>query len=192
MHQALAHRPRRVQIAERCQEHPPPELQCGLHAGAAARSDARSGRASALRAVSRRGDRMWTARHAARERVARNGFSLPVQRWRRGPEVDLGSILRTEAVRSFPEPEREIISMRDSDGGMKPGELPGPARERAASEKVVLRVERAVAGRRVVAWPRQVEGDGTARRRTEIGRLEIDDPRADLDRLEVRGRDRTE
>ena len=33
-HQALAHRARRVQIAERRQEHPASELQRGLHAGA--------------------------------------------------------------------------------------------------------------------------------------------------------------
>ena len=66
--------------------------------------------------------------------VGRNVFSLRVQRGRRGPEVDLGSILRTEAVRSFPEPEREIISMRDIDTGAERRELSGPARERAHSE----------------------------------------------------------
>ena len=51
-----------------------------------------------------------------------------------GLEVHLGSIVRTEAVRPFPVPEREIIIMRDIDTGLEPGELPSPARERAHSE----------------------------------------------------------
>lgn len=46
----------------------------------------------------------------------------------------LGSIVRTEAVRPFPVPEREIIIVRDIDTGVEPGELPSPARERAHSE----------------------------------------------------------
>lgn len=49
-----------------------------------------------------------------------------------------------------------------------------------------------MAGRGVVAGPRRVEDDVTARRRTKIRWLQIDDSRADLDRLEVRGRDRAE
>lgn len=47
---------------------------------------------------------------------------------------DVDSILRTEAVRPFPVPLRKIFIMRDVDMGLEPGELSGPARERAHPE----------------------------------------------------------
>src|SRR5688572_11357117 len=73
------------------------------------------------------------------------------------------------------------------DSRTEPRELPGAARERAHSES-----ERAIAERWVVAGPRRVEDDITARRSKNLNRLEINDLRVDLDCFEVRGRDRTE
>jgi hypothetical protein len=49
-----------------------------------------------------------------------------------------------------------------------------------------------MAERGVVAGPRRVEDDLTAQRSEKLIRLEIEDPRADLDCFDVRGRDRAE
>jgi len=68
--------------------------------------------------------------------------------------------------------------------------LPRPARERAQSQ-TGREIECAVAERFVVAGPRRVEDDVTVQRGC-ANRLCIDDPRADLDRLDVRGGDRAE
>jgi len=68
-------------------------------------------------------------------------------------EIDLGSILRTEAVRPFP----AIVGpaqVRDGHCGTEVGELPGPARERATADRGG---ERAMAEHGVVTWSRQVE-----------------------------------
>ena len=71
---------------------------------------------------------------------------------------------------------------------MEVGELPGPARERATADRGG---ECAVAERGVVSWSRQVEDHVTVQiPKTVHGG--IDDPRADLDCSEVRGRDRAE
>ena len=71
------------------------------------------------------------ARRRAVRFIHRTG---PTHTARRGVRERVASILRTKAVRPFPVPERVIITMRDIDTGMEPGELPGPTRERAHSE----------------------------------------------------------
>src|SRR4029079_846193 len=71
-------------------------------------------------------------------------------------------------------------------------EFPGSTRERAAPEPR-HKIELAVAARDVVAPPRAVDPDGAVdRQRAEVRGLYIDDPGADLDLRDVRGRDRAE
>src|SRR5205085_9505975 len=95
----------------------------------------------------------------------------------------------TEAVRPIPVPQPGRRIERDDGAGLEPCEPPGPARERDEAG-TAREVERDVAGRGVVAVPR-VEDD-VAVERARSGRLGINDPRAHVDRVEVRGRDRAE
>ncbi len=73
---------------------------------------------------------------------------------------------------------------------MEPGELPGAARDGDHS-LTAGKIEYDMAERDVVARARRVEDDVTIQH-GRTGRDGIDHPRADLDGLEVRGRDRAE
>ncbi len=98
----------------------------------------------------------------------------------------IASVVVAEAVPSVPG-EVEAVLGRDPHFRMERVEVPGPAREREHSR--TGRIERDVP-ERIVAGPdddREVALEGASGRR-----LEIDDLRADLDRLQVRGRDRAE
>src|SRR4030095_11316536 len=101
------------------------------------------------------------------------------------------SIHLTEAVRPFPVPVVLRIRRRcDLDTGFEPGEPAGPVGERAESETGVV-IDRASANR-PVPTPR-VENDGAVlQEQIKIRRVDVVDPRANLDPPEVRGRDRTE
>src|SRR5450631_1973041 len=98
-------------------------------------------------------------------------------------------LARTEAVVTVPEPPESGTQIaRDNDTGMEPGELPGPARERD-HPAMGQTIEHDVAEREVAG--RDNEDDVTVHGGS-TSRLQIDDPRADRDRREVRGRDRAE
>jgi hypothetical protein len=95
----------------------------------------------------------------------------------------------TEAVVTVPEPpESDTQIARDNDTGMEPGELPGPARERD-HPAMGQTIEHDVAEREVTGPD---DEDDVTVHGGSASRLEIDDPRADRDRREVRGRDRAE
>ena len=102
------------------------------------------------------------------------------------------SIARIEAVRPVPSPvlERGSPNARDNDTATEVGEFPGPARERHRS-LTGRESENDVAERSVVAGAGRVERD-VAVKHGRTRRDSIDDLRADLDLLDVRGRDRTE
>ena len=104
-------------------------------------------------------------------------------------ESQLRSILRTEAVLPLPGPVARA-EVRDRCACLKVSELPGPARERAQPDEFHT-IESAMAEGLVVARTREIEDD-IAVQHGGVGRLRIDDPRADLDRLDVRRRDPAE
>src|SRR3972149_7389350 len=99
----------------------------------------------------------------------------------------VGLVARAEAVRSFPAPVRSA-QVRDVRVRMEPGELPRPARERGHSG-AGPKIEVDMAERHVVARARRIEDD-VGVQEGEGQRLEIDDPRANLDPREGRGGDR--
>src|SRR6266550_111012 len=94
-----------------------------------------------------------------------------------------------EAVRPIPGPVGSDQA-RDNDAGLEPSELPGPARDGDHS-LTTRKIEDDLAERDVVARARRVEGDVTVQHGSTWCDC-VDDPRADLDVLEVRGRDRAE
>src|SRR5438874_8094923 len=105
-------------------------------------------------------------------------------------EADCSSVALAEAVPAVPGPVGPIDPARGRDARlrMERRELPGSARQSDFAESG-REIEPDVA-ERVVARPDN-QNDVTIERGRARG-LEIDDSRADLDRLEVRGSDRAE
>src|SRR5207248_2674367 len=99
----------------------------------------------------------------------------------------------TETVAPVPRIDgRFRIRLRDVRAPMEVRELPGPTRERAQSN-TGRKIQMAMAEGEIVAGLRRVEDDVTVQREsTEISPLGVDDRRADLDRIDVRGLDRAE
>ena len=105
-------------------------------------------------------------------------------------ESQLRSILRPEAVRPLPGPVARA-EVRDRRACLEVSELPGPARERAQPDTVSH--NRVCNGRRPCCCP---DPGGRGRHRCPArlapAALSIDDPRANLDRFDVRRRDPAE
>src|SRR5512132_1718315 len=100
-------------------------------------------------------------------------------------------MLRTEAVRPVPGTVRVGRARDNERSRLEVGELPGPAKERDHAGQG-RKIEHDMPERGVV--PRPVDHEVTVQHAgTRIaGCRGIDDPRAELDRVEVRGRDRAE
>jgi hypothetical protein len=103
--------------------------------------------------------------------------------------LSVAIMFRPEAIRPCPGPVG-LAQGRDIDTGVETGELPGPVRERAQSE--TCRKIKGATADRPVSVPGVEDHVTVQQARRNASRLVIEDLRADLDRGEVRGRDRAE